>query len=81
MLGSVISAILGLIPDFPVPDWLSSAGGFVGTVTSALSGSSAWLPWSTLILAVGLVMAAYAAAVVIRGVRIALSFLTLGGGS
>lgn len=81
LLGSTVSWLLGLIPAFPVPAWLTTAGSYLGTVVNAMGQISAWLPWTLLVTGVGVVIAAVVAGIVIRGVRIAASFLTLGGGS
>lgn len=81
LFGSAIAAILGLIPHLSPPAWLSSVGSSLAVVTGALSGSTAWLPWSFLELGIALSLAGVGLAVAVRGFRIVASFLTLGGGS
>ena len=78
---SVVQGLLSLLPHFDPPSWVSDVGTAAGTVAGALSGSSAWLPWNALFVAVGVVMACYVAAGGIRIFRIVASFVTLGGGS
>lgn len=77
---AIAAAVMGALPHFAVPSWLTQAGSLVATITGALTGTSAWLPWTALGLAVALVLASVGIAIAIRGVRIAASFLTLGGG-
>lgn len=81
LFGGVIAWLLGLLPHLSPPSWLDDAAGALSTVLSSLNGSSAWVPWSYLLLGVGLVLSSVAVAVAIRGFRIVASFLTLGGGS
>lgn len=81
LLATVVSWILGLLPHLAVPSWLSGLSSQIATITAGLSGTTGWVPWSLLFLAVGLALAAALVSVAIRGFRIAASFLTLGGGS
>jgi hypothetical protein len=80
-LKAVLVFFMGLMPHLGVPSWLSSATSALGTVTAGLSSTTGFLPWSVIAGAVVLAIAGVGLSVAIRGVRIALSFLTLGGGS
>jgi hypothetical protein len=81
LVKAVLVGLLGALPHLAVPSWLTSIGSFVGTITSGLGGTAGWVPWGLLSLAVTLALAAVGLSVAIRGIRIAASFLTLGGGS
>jgi hypothetical protein len=81
VLGGVIAGVLGLMPHLAVPSWISGVGSSLSTVTGALSGSSAWVPWDILELGLAVTFAGIGISVAVRGIRIAASFATLGGGS
>lgn len=76
----MVAWTLGLLPHLAVPDWLTQGIATFDSLLSGLSGTQGWLPWTALSLAIGLALAAAAVTVAIRGFRIVLSFLTLGGG-
>ncbi len=71
LLATVVSWILGLLPHLAVPSWLSGLSSQIATITAGLSGTTGWVPWSLLFLAVGLALAAALVSVAIRGFRIA----------
>jgi hypothetical protein len=81
VLSGAIAGLLGLMPHLAVPSWISSVGDALSTVTSALGATSAWLPWDILELGIVVSLAGVGLSVAVRGIRIAASFLTLGGGS
>lgn len=80
LLATFVGWILSLLPDWSPPSWLTTLGGFAAQVASSLSGSSAFLPWNLLFIAIALVMGTYLVATAVRGFRIVASFLTFGGG-
>jgi hypothetical protein len=69
------------MPHLAVPAFITTAGTAMTSLTSGLSGTTGWLPWTVVEAAIALALGALALSVVIRGIRIAASFLTLGGGS
>lgn len=81
VLGTVLTWVLGLLPHFGVPSWFSGLGSAVATVSGALSGTSSWVPWTAVMVGLGVIFAAVGVSVAIRGFRIVASFLTAGGGS
>jgi hypothetical protein len=80
-IADFVSAIGSLLTVPSPPAFLSSLPGWIGTVGGYVANTGVWLPWS-LAAAVG---SAYAAilgvGLAIKLVRIAASFVTLGGGS
>jgi len=81
LLDSIITGVLGILPSFGVPSFITSAGGYVSTVTSYAAQLGNWVPWPIAITGVLCVFAAIAVAWGIKVVRMIASFLTLGGGS
>jgi hypothetical protein len=81
VLSGVLVWLLGLLPHLAVPSWLSSLGGSLATISSGLSGTTGWVPWGELFIAVALALSAIGISVAVRGFRIVASFLTLGGGA
>jgi hypothetical protein len=80
-VGSVVGAVLGVIPSVPTPSWLSPDSGAMAKVFEFLDSMGVWFP-------VGLLMTVLAAfygikltAFGIKIARIVVSFLTVGGGS
>lgn len=67
------------LPDPPafvsdLPGWVSQAGGYVGS-------TSAWVPWSLMAAVTAAFVVALSAGLAVKLLRIAASFVTLGGGS
>lgn len=77
----LVAALLSFLPTNEPPEWLTSIGGFVGTVYGYAGQMGAWFP-VTLVRNVALaVLTAYLVGFGVKVVRIIASFLTLGGGS
>lgn len=81
MFGAVAHAVMSALPTLPVPDWLSSADGAIATVFGVAGSMGAWVPVTLLGTVLAAVLAAWAVGFSIKGARIVLSLLTLGGGS
>ena len=74
VLTSVITFLLGLLPSWSAPSWLTGSGpdtlaGLSGQLGSWLSGWDAWIPWTW--VAAG-VAAMFAVALVTVAVRVAM---------
>lgn len=79
VLGTLMSGVAALVPD--VPSWVPTGLTKVGDVYEHASEFSAWIPVG---LAVTIVLWLLAAQVIVIGmklVRVAVSYVTLGGGA
>lgn len=77
----LVTTILGWFPVIPVPDWFVSIGEMWGELMAGASSMGAWVPVG---LGVGMVLAVVTCmgvGLLIKGIRIAVSFFTAGGGS
>ena len=81
VITTLLEAMIGALPEFDVPGWLTSAGGAVAEVLSSAGAMSYWLPFDVLVPVAVTVLAAYAVGLAIKLARIVLSFFTAGGGS
>jgi hypothetical protein len=82
---SAASAVAAWLPTlFPVvavPAFVAGIPASVGNVSVYLDGLDPWVPLPLVVTAIGAWALCLAASVVIKVARIALSFLTAGGGS
>lgn len=79
-VASMVHAVLGALPAVPVPSWMAP-GGAVTAVFSDAGSMGVWFPTTLGVTVLGAVLAAWAIGWGIKLVRIAVSFLTVGGGS
>lgn len=80
-LKTCVHAVLGGLPHFAVPDWLTNTGGAVATVLGYANSLGVWFPGTLAVAVFGAVMAAWAVGFTIKVCRMALSLFTGGGGS
>lgn len=80
VLHSVLSTVLGWLPTFTLPTWMSDTGP-LATVLGYAGSMGAWFPTTLAATVLVAVLAAYAVAFGVKIVRIVASFATLGGGS
>lgn len=72
----------GALVTLPAPPaFLGQIGGFASTAGSYVGSTGAWMPWTLLGTVIGVWAACLLAGLIIKGVRIVLSFLSAGGGS
>jgi hypothetical protein len=74
VFASVAAFLLGLLPSWTLPSWLTGTGsgtlsGWAGSVGAYMRGWDGWIPWSDIAIAVGLLFAVVA---IVVGVRIAM---------
>lgn len=82
LLFTVAGFVVGLFPDFPAPAWMTTTlPGWIDTVAGWFDGLSNWLPVEHFVPVLAFAAGGVAVALVVRLVRIVLSFLTAGGGS
>ena len=81
LLSSIVSGLLGLIPDVPVPGWMSDTSGLLSSLLGYASSMSVWFPWTVAAVVVPTVLACVAVGFATKVTRIVASFLTAGGGS
>lgn len=81
MVTSFVQGLLDLVPLPPIPDWLSSGAGAVGSVAAQMGALSNWIPVTVGVAIIGTILAIIVAAAAVKVVRIIASFLTAGGGS
>lgn len=75
----IIDLLTSLIP--AVPGWFTDAAAGLGTVVGYMWQLDAWLPVGMILTIAGAVLAAWAAAVVVGGVRWIVSYFFGGGGA
>lgn len=83
-LGALVGFVAGLIDlvDLPDPgDTIGQASGAWATVVGYMAGAAGWLAFDVALACLAVIAALGLAAVSIKLIRIAASFLTLGGGS
>lgn len=81
VIRSVVSTVLGSLPQIEVPDWLATASDGASQVAAMGAGLGAWIPAPLIMTVVGALLAAWLIGFGIKLARIVASFLTLGGGS
>lgn len=78
---SLVTAVVGLLPDSPPPGWLSNLAGNVETLVGLTAGLGAWAPIGLMFTVSAAVVACMVIGFVVKVVRIVASFITLGGGA
>jgi hypothetical protein len=81
IVAGVATFFAGLMPSFAPPDWMTTLPDKVGAVGSYINSVDVWLPFSHAAIVLGFIALAVLVGVIVRGVRIAASFATLGGGA
>ena len=86
LIALVISTLLGLIPGWDWPSWLTASGpgtlvGSAETFGQNFAGFQGWIDFAALVQAVALVLVLSGAAFAVKVVRSLVSLLTGGGGS
>lgn len=81
LLGTVVHGLLSVLPHVSAPGWLSASDGAVSTVFQYADSMGVWFPTGLAVTVLGALLATWGVGFAIKGVRIVLSFLTLGGGS
>lgn len=81
VITDVFVALVGLFPVVSPPEWLTSANGLVTTLVGYAAGMGAWLPMGLAVGVAATIVVVIGVALAIKLVRIALSYVTLGGGS
>lgn len=76
-----VAWLIDLLPDFDLPDWYGTAVNFWANTIASAASLDAWVNLGAVYNAAILVFASIGIAIAIKVGRIALSFLTLGGGS
>lgn len=77
----LISTILGWMPTFTLPSWVSSIAGELTSALSLANKFGYWVPVQALATVAGFILTCFTVAFTIRVVRIVASFFTAGGGS
>lgn len=78
---ALVRTVMQLLPSFNPPEAFTNANGWIADIWAAGAGLGAWIPWSVVGIATGMVIAAIGIGFAIKLVRIVASFLTAGGGS
>jgi hypothetical protein len=82
VFAGLVGWIVGLFPSGASAAWLSnSVAGAVGTVSDAMAGFGAWVPFGAAGNALQFIVVCLGISFAIKLVRIVASFLTAGGGS
>jgi hypothetical protein len=81
VLADLFHAMMGAIPPFTPPEWLSSIGGAAGTLFSYASSMGAWYPAGLTLTVVLAVLTVWGVGFAIKIARMILSLFTAGGGS
>lgn len=82
VLSQVAVLLVSLIPaGSGVPSWVTSLGSDFGLVAGWASSVGVWVPWPVIFTVVAAVMACWGIGLAVKLVRIAISYVTLGGGS
>lgn len=79
--GWIVHSLLGLIPEWTAPEWVTSAGSAIASVLSWVDSLSVWFPMRLLGVVAAAVTGAWLVSFGVKIVRIVASFLTAGGGS
>lgn len=74
-------SLCAALPALPVPAWLSGGAANVASVLGKAAALGNWVPFDVAAVVVASVVACLLAGVAIKVARIAVSFLTVGGGS
>lgn len=80
-LASLAGLIWNLIPDIPVPDWLTDQSGALGSMLHGVRALNEFVPLSVAVAVLGTVLLVAGIAVGIRIVRMIISHVTGGGGA
>lgn len=81
LVAGLLEGLIGALPVFEVPDWLTAAGPMIADLLGATGVFSAWVPVALLLTVAAAVLASMAAGMALRSLRMVLSFFTGGGGS
>ncbi len=76
----LVAFLIGLLPKWTAPDWLTAAGGFLRDGLANVAGYANWMPLKAVGVGVGFLLACSAIALGIRFGRMILSVSTGGGG-
>lgn len=76
-----VAFVIDLFPTLTLPTWVTSLTTFIGDAIGGLNTFAWWIPLGAIGNAAALLLAATAIAWTIRGVRLAVSHLTGGGGA
>lgn len=77
----VIEALLFLLPGWSLPSWFTNLPGDASTLGGYIGSFNVWLPISTVVDVLGVIVTATGVAFAVRVVRMAVSHFTGGGGS
>lgn len=80
-LAALASLIWLLVPDVPVPAWLTDQSGVLGSMLHGVRALNEFVPLSIAVAVLGTVLLVAGVAVGIRIVRMIISHITGGGGA
>lgn len=78
---TVFGGVIDALPKFTVPDWLTGAHDMVQGVLDKVGALGYWIPFGLAFTVAATVMGVLLLGFGVKVARIALSFLTAGGGS
>jgi hypothetical protein len=78
---ALLATILGLVPDFAVPEWVNESSGVLAWVGAAGAGMTNWLPINFALGGVAVAIGFKVTGFAVRFVRWVASILTGGGGA
>lgn len=80
LINTVATWFLGLFPEWEAPAEIVNFDATLNGFTSSFSGLGVWVPWSLLVVCVGIAIAAYLVGITVRGARWVLGLVpTMGG--
>lgn len=79
--GGVVAWAIGLFSFPVVPEMFATLSGFIDSMSAWTANTGVWIPWGLLTTGIAAVGVCLIAAVSVKLVRVALSFLSAGGGS
>ena len=80
-LAGLASLLWLLVPDIPVPDWLTNQSGVLGSMLHGVRALNEFVPLALAVTVLGAVLLVAGIAVGIRIVRMIISHVTGGGGA
>jgi hypothetical protein len=79
-VGSILHAVLSVLPAVAVPDWLSGASSAVGQVLGYVGSMGVWFPGPLALSVIGALLAVWLTGYLINMARLVVSLLSGGGG-